>query len=230
MSHFRTTRWSLILAAREAPELARPALEQLCRTYRPPVVAYIRRSGCSPADAEDLAQAFFLRFLERGWHVHADPARGRFRSLVLTALCHFLDDQRTQAGALKRGGGTRGTVAADGVLEQLASTDETPEQAFMRAWMGTVVGRAMAQLQGEWNRAGKRDRFELLAPLLVAGEDGALQGLAAHTGIRANTLAVQAHRMRQRLRQLVRLELAQTVDGDEAIDEELAALRTELDR
>lgn len=229
MSRFRTTRWSLILAAREAPELARPALEQLCRTYRPPVVAYIRRSGCSPADAEDLAQAFFLRFLERGWHAHADPARGRFRSLLLTALRRFLDDQHAQAGALKRGGSARGGAAMDDALEQLASTEETPEQAFTRAWMGTVVGRAMAQLQGEWNRAGKQDRFELLAPLLVAGEGDALQALAAQTGTRANTLAVQAHRMRQRLRQLVRLELAQTVDGDQAVDEELAALRGALD-
>jgi DNA-directed RNA polymerase specialized sigma24 family protein len=61
MSRFQTTRWSLIVAAGGTPELARPALEQLCRIYRPPVLAYIRRSG--HADAEDLAQAFFLRFL-----------------------------------------------------------------------------------------------------------------------------------------------------------------------
>jgi RNA polymerase sigma-70 factor (ECF subfamily) len=114
-------------------------------------------------------------------------------------------------------------------LQQLASSDETPEQAFTRAWMGTVVGRAMARLQGEWNRAGKQDRFEQLAPLLVAGESDAFLVLAAETGIRANTLAVQAHRMRQRLRQLVRQELAQTVDNDQAVDEELASLRGALE-
>jgi len=224
MSRFQTTRWSLILAARGTPELARPALEQLCRIYRPPVLAYIRRSG--HADAEDLAQAFFLRFLERGGYVSAAPERGRFRALLLTSLRHFLEDQRAQGMALKRGG----TLAHDNATEDLADPGETPEQAFTRAWMGTVVGRAMARLQGEWTRAGKHERFEQLAPVLVAGDSDALQTLAVQTGIRANTLAVQAHRMRQRLRQLVRLELAQTVDGDQAVDEELATLRGALDQ
>ena len=87
MGQFQTTRWSLIAtAARESPSLAREALEQLCRAYRPPVVAYLRRDGHAPADAEDLAQAFFVRFIERGWYRDADPERGRFRSLLLTAL------------------------------------------------------------------------------------------------------------------------------------------------
>ncbi len=82
MGQFQTTRWSLIAtAARESPSLAREALEQLCRAYRPPVVAYLRRDGHAPADAEDLAQAFFVRFIERGWYRDADPERGRFRSL-----------------------------------------------------------------------------------------------------------------------------------------------------
>ena len=64
MGQFQTTRWSLIAtAARESPSLAREALEQLCRAYRPPVVAYLRRDGHAPADAEDLAQ---IESLETG--------------------------------------------------------------------------------------------------------------------------------------------------------------------
>jgi RNA polymerase sigma factor (sigma-70 family) len=226
MSRFQTTRWSLILAAREAPELARPALEQLCRIYRPPVVAYVRRSGYPPADVDDLTQAFFLRFLERGWHAHADPGRGRFRSLLLTALRHFLDDQRAQSMALKRGG----TLAHDNAPEDLVDPDETPEQAFTRAWLGTVLARAMTSLQGEWERAGKQAQFEQLVPLLAehaAGDN--LRTLAQATGVRANTIAVQAHRMRQRLRQLVRLELLHTVGTAEAVDDELAELRGALE-
>ena len=76
----------------------------------------------------------------------------------------------------------------------------------------------------------KQGWIERLAPLLTEpGDSGELQALAASTGIRRNTLAVQAHRMRQRLRQLVRLELLQTVGSRKALEEELAELRDAMD-
>ncbi len=226
MSRFQTTRWSLIAAAaHETPEHPRPALEQLCRAYRPPVLAYIRRCGQPVNDAEDLAQAFFLRFLERGWYAEADPHRGRFRALLLTALRHFLTDAHAHATALARGGGAR---FADG-LEQVADTGDTPEQAFDRAWLGTVLARAMDTLQREWTLAGKHAQFRQLAPLLVERPEGdALRRIAAEQGQRSNSLAVQVHRMRKRLRQLVRLELLRTVGSPEALERELAELRTVL--
>lgn len=226
MSRFQTTRWSLIAAAaHETPEHPRPALEQLCRAYRPPVLAYIRRCGRPAADAEDLAQAFFLRFVERGWYADADPQRGRFRALLLTALRHFLADAHAHATALARGGGAR----FDDGLELIADAGETPEQAFDRAWLGTVLARAMATLQREWNLAGKGAQFLQLVPLLVERpERDALRGIAAVYGQRSNSLAVQVHRMRKRLRQLVRLELLRTVGSPEALDRELAELRAVL--
>ena len=226
MSLFRTTRWSLIAAARDSPSRARAALEQLCRAYRPPVLAFIRRSGYGN-DAEDLTQAFFLRFLERGWYAEADPQRGSFRALMLTALRHFLADQYERAGALKRGGRP---IESDDVLDTIADDGESPEDAFMRAWLGTVLAHAMRRLEEEWARAGKGDQFQQLAPLLLErAEDEELRALAAANGLRANTLAVQAHRMRQRLRQLVRLELLQTVGSPEALERELVELRDALD-
>ena len=86
MSMFSTTRWSLVLATREDDRPARDALAWLCTQYRAPVVAYVRRFGYPRQDAEDLAQAFFVKFLESRYHADADPARGRFRSFLLTAL------------------------------------------------------------------------------------------------------------------------------------------------
>ena len=223
MSQFQTTRWSLIAAAaQERPALARGALEQLCRAYRPPVLAYLRRSG--PAqDAEDLAQAFFVRFIERGWYRDADPARGRFRALLLTALRRFVLDQRNAGHAAKRGGGTE---MVDEGIDRAWDPGETPEQAFTRAWMSTILSSAWERLHEEWSRAGKREQFARLAPLLLERADSAeLDALAQELGIRPNTLAVQLHRIRQRLRQLVRLEMLQTVGSSEALERELAELR-----
>lgn len=221
MSGFQDTRWSLIAAAREQPQRARQALEQLCRAYRPPVLAYLRRSGMAGIDAEDLTQAFFVHFLERGWYADADPRRGRFRSLLLTALRRFVIDQRLHEGARKRSAPQIG----DDALDRIADENETPDTAFTRAWLGTVIGHAMNRLQDEWNQAGKREQFEQLAPLLEHADSRELQALAAATGVRSNTLAVQVHRMRQRLRELVRLELLQTVGSHEALEQELAELR-----
>lgn len=226
MSRFKTTRWSLLAAAaQETPAYARPALEQLCRTYRPPVLAYIRRSGQPRHDAEDLTQAFFMRFLERGWYADADPVRGRFRTLLLTALRNFLADAHSHQTALKRGGG----ASFSNDVGQVADPYESPEQAFDHAWLGTVLARAMKDLESEWTSAGKGESFSRLLPLLVETPDSdALTGLAAELGQRRNTLSVQLHRMRRRLRQLVRLELLQTVSSREALECELEELRAVL--
>lgn len=226
MSRFQTTRWSLIAAARDQPARAREALEQLCRTYRPPVLAFVRHSGYPAADAEDLTQAFFLRFIERGWYADADPERGRFRSLLLVSLRRFIGEERDRAGALKRGGGQ---AHQDDALDGVAG-GESPDEAFARAWLGTVLARAMSRLQREWERAGKGEQFEQLAPLLVEGADSEqLHALALATQQRGNTIAVRAHRMRKRLRQLVQLELLQTVSSREQLEEELADMRDVLD-
>src|ERR1700741_4385482 len=75
MTRFATTRWSLILDARHA-DTSRGALEEICRAYRAPVLAYVRRHGYSRADAEDLTQEFFAHFLERRWDTDLDPLRG----------------------------------------------------------------------------------------------------------------------------------------------------------
>ena len=223
MSHFRTTRWSLIAAARDDPAGAHVALEELCRAYRPPVLAYLRR--CGHADAEDLAQSFFLGVLERGWYPQADPDRGRFRSLLLTALRRFVADQQARAHALKRHAAHMDTEA----VAQLPDDAPGPEDAFTRAWLETVVARATRRLQREWAEHGRQAQYAQLAPLLAEPADGReLRQLAERTGVRSNTLAVQAHRMRQRLRQLVRLELLATVRDPDQLEEELLELRRAL--
>lgn len=220
MSRFQTTRWSLVAIAREQPPRARDALEQLCRTYRPPVLAYLRRSGMNRDDAEDMAQAFFVQFLEHAWYASADPRRGRFRSLLLTALQHFASNQHQRQHAQKRGP----AWATDGI-DDLIDESASPEAAFTNAWLATVLSHAMNRLQDEWAEVGKQAQFERLWPLLEHASPDELQALATATGIRSNTLAVQVHRMRKRLRELVRGELLLTVANPAVLEQELGELR-----
>ena len=57
---FDTTNWTVVLQAGDYhSSAAQVALEKLCATYWPPLYNYVRRSGYSEPDAQDLTQEFF---------------------------------------------------------------------------------------------------------------------------------------------------------------------------
>src|SRR2546423_13954301 len=62
------------------------------------------RRGHSVTDAQDLTQDFFVMLLKGNLLSLADPARGRFRSLLRTAVENFLNDKQHLARRQKRGG------------------------------------------------------------------------------------------------------------------------------
>ena len=224
MAGFQTTRWSLILASRTAAPDAREALEQLCRAYRPAVFSYLRSRGYPRDVAEDHTQGFFTRFLERRIHEVADPARGRFRVLLRTSLDRYLSDAREHERAAKRGGGRETAELVDEMAE--AGAAESPERQFELAWALTVLDRALAALQGEAAASGKASLFERVREFLTEAPDADdYARLAVELGMRPNTLAVAVHRLRGRLRELVRAELAETVENPSDVAEELKALR-----
>ena len=231
MTRFDTTRWSMVVRARGETRDARDALGSLCRAYRPPVVAYIRSRGHSGDAAEDLAQTFFARFLEDAYHTVADPARGRFRAFLLTALKRFLINADIEAKTIKRGGGVRIDVLADDAPSgsDWLIDSASPERAFERSWAVAVLDAAMHRLRDEAEQAGKRELFEQLREFLTERPDEAdYARAAAALNLRRNTLAVAVHRLRHRLRELVREELAQTTVGKDELDAELCELRATL--
>ncbi|MGA9342004.1 MAG: sigma factor [Rhodanobacteraceae bacterium] len=229
MSRFDTTRWSIVLQARGDAEHARAALETLCRIYRPPVMAYVRSRGYTPDAAEDLVQAFFARFLDQSWHDGADRDRGRFRTYLLTILKRYLINSEVEAHAIKRGGDAHvDSLEIDGGTA-LACEDNGPEEAFDRAWAVTVLGRALKHLRDEAAHAGKRELFDALREFLIERPDEAEYARTAERlGLRRNTLAVSVHRMRHRLRDLIREELAETTSASVDLDAELLELRRAL--
>lgn len=230
MAGFHTTRWSLLLAAREPGDAASAALAELCGVYREAVLAYVRYFGHHGAEAEDLTQGFFLKFLEQRYDAGADPQRGRFRSYLLAALKGYLANAWDAAHASKRGGGV--------ILEELETADAraplldaapSPERAFERAWAWALVARALTRLRAQAQAAGRGDLYAALGIYVVDPPDaGAYRELAARLGMPANTIAVSVRRWREQLQQLIREELAQTLDDPKRVDAELAALRAAL--
>ncbi len=229
-SRFSTTHWSVVLTAgASASAGSREALERLCRTYWYPLYSYLRRRGCDTHQAEDCAQGFFAALLQGHTLERANPERGKFRSFLLSCLNHFLADQRDRAQAQKRGGG-KAIVSLD--IEDAETRyqvepahDLTPERLFEKSWALTVLDNAMARLKTESAEAGRQDLFESLKPHLPASRGPAsYNDVAARLGMTEGAVKVAVHRLRDRYRQLVRAEIAQTVSTPEQVDEEIRDL------
>src|SRR6266566_8273865 len=104
---FNTTQWSVVLEAQGESPAAQAALEKLCRVYWRPVYSFVRRQGAGPEEAQDLTQGFFALLLERRDLRTVRKEKGRLRSYLLSALKHFVVDERRRAMAIKRGQGER---------------------------------------------------------------------------------------------------------------------------
>jgi len=227
---FATTHWSVVLAAGQtASPQADIALEKLCRTYWYPLYTYVRGRGHSPHDAEDLTQGFFVRLLEKSWVSVADREKGKFRSFLLSVLNHYLGDERDRANAAKRGGGQApiplDEQTAENLLSQEPASSLSPEKEFEKRWAAALLQQAMTQLRGEFETAGKGETFDQLKPFLEGeASSGDYAAIAAGLGMSANAIAVSVHRLRQRFRELVRMEVANTVGSPNEVEEEMRYL------
>ncbi|HUG54734.1 MAG TPA: sigma-70 family RNA polymerase sigma factor [Vicinamibacteria bacterium] len=222
---FPTTRWTLILSSHEGGEAERAALEQLCATYWKPVYVFLRRKGLAPEAAEDGAQGFFLQLLQRDFLARLDPARGRFRSYLLRSLEHYLVNVHERDTALKRGGGYR-FVPLDVVLaeRELPAAPEAPHEAFEREWALGVMERAVARLQREYDEGRRKGRADVV--LRFFGLDGApsYAEAARACGMSVPQFKAALHRARVRFREILREEVAATVDDDADRDAEIGSL------
>ncbi len=241
LASFAPTRWTLVGRAQGHDTVAQAALGELCAAYYEPVVAFLRAEGRSDDAARDLAHEFFAKVLAGTSLAGADETRGRFRSYLLGAVKHFLGDQRDRELAAKRGGGAE-TLALDLVpspetgagLEIAASQDAPPEHAFDRQWALTVIARALAVVEEELRECGRSAQFAVLQPWLGApgGDPAALSQAAAASalGLSEGAVKVAIHRLRQRFREAVKAEIAETIPADADADEELGHLIAVLAR
>ena len=228
---FPTTQWSMVLhAGADTDTRAQAALEQLCGRYWYPLYVYVRRQGRPHHEAEDCTQEFLARLLAADGLARARREHGRFRTYLLTALQHFLinDWQRTQAA--KRGGGREvlplGVPDADErFAREPADGALTPDQAFDRSWVQGMIAGAAAALRAEYERSGRGALFEALGPLLWSNpraED--IAGPAARLGLTAHAFTMALHRLRRRLGERLRADVAETVADGADLDAELRHL------
>jgi RNA polymerase sigma-70 factor (ECF subfamily) len=230
--HFATTRWTLVAAAgKQATPEARKALAELCRLYWYPLYAFVRRRGYDAEEALDLTQGFFTRLIEKNDLAAADPNRGRFRSWLLASVKHYLANEWDRATAAKRGGGKAvysidiDPDDAEGRYRHEPSHQLTPERIFDRRWALTMLEQTLSDLRAECDRDGKAALFEALRPSLTAeGQDDSYQDVADRLATTQGAVKVAAHRLRRRYRELLREQIAQTVERPDDVDDEIRDL------
>ena len=201
-------------------------MEKLCRVYWLPLYTYIRRQGENPHDAQDLTQDFFARLLEKDFLVSVDQRKGSFRSFLLASLKHFLSNQRDRARAQKRGGGQTPLSLDFSDAEThvgFQPTDgQTPEKAFEKRWALTLLEQALGRLRKEYADRGREEIFEQLKSTLTEGRGRvAYAELSARLGMSEAGVKMAVLRLKQRYREVLRAEIAETVAHEYEVEDEL---------
>ena len=234
IEQFCTTLWNVVLLEGEAGSpRAAEALEQLCRTYWYPLYAYLRRLSYGPQDAQNLTEDFFARLRGKNVGATADRRNGKFRSFLLASLNHFLAYEKDRVNEARHAGSPmpisiEGRDAENRYLQE-PLPDLSPDRIFERQWALAVLERALTRLREEYGRAGNTRHFTVLKKFLTSdADDKALGRVAEELNASAGSIAATVHRMRQRYRELVRAEIADTVAGTGDIDDETRWLAAAL--
>jgi RNA polymerase sigma-70 factor (ECF subfamily) len=163
----------------------------------------------------------------------ADPHRGRFRALLLKSLQNFLRESSRTGRACKHGGNVHFISWDDWMaaapsrlsISPVALESWSPERLFDLRWAVTVTEHALRRLREECEAKGRLRVFDALSSCLGAERtDVSYSNIAATLGIEETTVKKLLHRLRQRYRDLLRGEVAETVADPSEIDDEIRHL------
>lgn len=208
---FQTTRWNLVRGSKKPA-----ALDFLVRTYWKPLYFFVRQRGADNETAKDLVQSFLTSFLEREAFGKADPARGRFRTYLLSCFRNFIRDQARADRSRAPGGGGR-LLSLDfekGELDYQKSRarQESPDRALNRAWARSLWEQSLSELHA--------DPRHLEAFALYRDRES-LRTIARKTGLSIAAAQSAITRLRKKLRQIIVGLIGETVSSEEDLREEL---------
>jgi RNA polymerase sigma-70 factor (ECF subfamily) len=209
---FTQTRWSMVRRLQGMhPDGARDALADLAVRYWYPVYAYVRRCGHPREIAQDIAQVF-LHQVAVDLRGNEGMPSGRFRDWLLVRLRLFLAGEWRD---LVDGEACPGAPSLS-ELESRSRNDhapgESPEAVYQRSFALEVLSRGLKRLRAEARETGHPDMYEILEPFLTREpRPGQYEELGQRLTVRPLVLVLALKQLRQRFRELVREELADTV-------------------
>jgi RNA polymerase sigma factor (sigma-70 family) len=180
---FPATRWSVIEAARSREPVEREkALETLFAAYWRPVYKYVRlRWNRSPADAQDLTQAFFMELLERDLLSKFDPTKSRLRTYLRLCVDSFAANEGKAARRQKRGGNAlhialdfeaaEGELSAGTMDPAVIPSSESVEEFFEKEWVRGLFTLAVEDLRKLSEAGRKLVAFQLFEKYDLDGDE-----------------------------------------------------------
>jgi RNA polymerase sigma-70 factor (ECF subfamily) len=233
-SQFQQTQWTAIRNITAAdPALRQQALAYVCSAYWKPVYCYLRRKGCDNEKAKELTQDFFKDVvLGRELIAHADRARGKFRTFLLSALDRYMVDKHRLASARKRmpPGGLVPLDACDGLEIPDSHATANPEQAFTYAWASALLDQVLAAVKDGCLAGGQVAHWavfhaRVVQPAVDGGDPPPLTELCAKHRIDGETKASNmVITVKRRYKKVLREHLRQFVACDDDIDTEISEI------
>lgn len=147
---FLTTHWSLIGEIQSDQDGDRALVGLLLERYWKPVYFYLRRSGRTHDEAEDLTQGFFHEVvLNRDLVQRADQSKGRFRTFLLHALKQYLIDEYHKCTARKRIPEDKLVSLNLTPLPALPAAVEasSPQESYDYGWMASLLDQVLSQVE-----------------------------------------------------------------------------------
>ena len=106
----------------------------------------------------------------------------------------------------------------------------TPEIAFEKQWVVTLLEHVFASVRAEYEEKGKADLFDALKFVVSAGAAGRPYAeIAEDLGCSEGTVKVCVHRLRGRYQERLREAVADTLLPEESVDEEIRSLMAVFD-
>lgn len=224
-----TTHWTQVARLKgDDPHAAGAALAALLTRYTPALRAYLMRRWRFKADvAEDLVQEFLkAKFLETNLARRADPARGKFRTLVLTALRNFVISAARRRGL---------PFVEDTAAAQAADVAPTPDEHMVVEWARTLLREAIRRMEIECTPARRATWVvfdeRLLRPLLEGEPATPYAQLTARLGFAddeatQNALVTGKRMFQRHLRGLV----SEYVERDADVEQEIREIQAVFSR
>lgn len=226
--------WTVIGKTKDSSEaVALAALNQLCTIYWLPIYTFIRHTGATAEEAEDLTQGYFLYLLGRGYIGKASREVGKFRAFLIADLKHYLSNEWRRGHTLKRGGRVMTVPIQTAWAEENYGTEPvdnvTPEVLFDRKWANVLLARVMNALREQYAKKHRLEVFEALRQFISwnAGEESYTVA-AEKLGRSVADVKINVHRLRKAYREILEAEVSHTVSSPDDIAAEIRHLAASL--
>ncbi|MEQ9455253.1 MAG: hypothetical protein RLN76_11775 [Phycisphaeraceae bacterium] len=242
-AEFPATQWTLIGEASGAGDHAREALNRLLTSYLPALRSHlIYRKRFRSDEADELLQGFIAdKVIERNLLAKADQTRGKFRTLMLTALSNYVISVKRAENAAKRSpgpAGQKGTTGAGGIrsiddegAEHLGAVPDDHVRSFDIEWARVILRQTIDRVREQCQDTDRPDlwgilELRILRPTLEGVEpieyDALVKQFNFRTPMQASNALITAKRMF--VRQL-REVIGEYATSEDEIENEINDLR-----